>query len=111
MRAAWRVYYRADAMRWQQDSVRVAEHKLRLDNLFGGDNHASGGEARLPGNAKVAPAMRMPVHVCALDVQDGDIGLNGLDMQEPGPGRLNAWIATGDVGAQERARGQVWNPH
>ena len=53
-----------------------------VDDLLGDQDHSTRGQARLAGDAQVAPAVGVAFGVGALHVQDGHVGLDRLHVKQ-----------------------------
>ena len=69
------------------------------------------GQASLPGNAQIAPAVSVAFGVGALDVQDRDVGLNRRDVQQAGLSQAHPRVALRQVGPEQRAGRQIRHTH
>ncbi len=80
MRAARHAGNRRYAMWRQQNAIGIAEQHVARNDVLGDDDDAARGQPGLAYQAQIAPAVGMTLDVGALDVQDGNVGLDGRDV-------------------------------
>ena len=73
MRAHWTFNYGTDQKSWDDRPIWIARNHLCSDDFLSRHNHSLGCAHTFQHYAEVAPAVRVPIRICALHVNNGHV--------------------------------------